>query len=268
MDTSSSSSECSPSSSSGYSSLSSTMSFKSIVSGSDMQVSDEKASNGKSIIAENMEIYLKQICVEKGKGAAYDALIIFLQVMEKHEIMIYEIDGQEVTQEEYAWKILNELMKPEVEAELENGDKDEDAMEDENAVVWDELILQLTWTKEEEISQFELLIKKNYQDYKSLLEAEAKNLQDRHTLSYQLANNITSWAHLKVIQPDPLDQQSVNRYISEKQLQLKQIIPEITTHRSLTQKIKFIDNWGKYNITIGTDQNAGWGSVAQQLQNF
>ncbi|CAO3673602.1 unnamed protein product [Rhizopus stolonifer] len=238
------------------------------------------------VLADTMEDYVRIINEDKGPEAAIEAIYTFLGAMERKEIMIYCIEEIPVDRMTYARYPYNDILITDAQKDLINPldmieeqemadipgssteqdvtDTKESLDEGMDEQTWEELIAQLSWTKEEEIAQYELLLAQNYQQYKELLEINAKNLLDRNTLSYQLAQNVTAWAHLKFNRPVPTDQRSDNQYLSEKHRSLKQIMPDVTGHRTLTQKMKFVDHWGKFNYTIGIDPSATWGSVAPQ----
>ncbi|KAG1440498.1 hypothetical protein G6F56_011899 [Rhizopus delemar] len=221
-------------------------------------------SNGGVVLAENMEEYIKSTYQEKGHEGAYDVLFTFLGAMEKREVIEYKIEGVEVDKSEYTRHLLNETLgiSGEVTEEIQKPYENENQFEMDEKT-WNELLSQLTWTTEEEIDQYEVLLKQNYQRYKELVEEEARIQLERNTLSYQFAQNVTAWAHLRIVKPITSDRRSISQYVTEKHRLLRMMLPDLSLHRMLTLKLKFVDDWGKFSYPIETDLSAVWGSVAQ-----
>ncbi|KAG1438461.1 hypothetical protein G6F56_012632 [Rhizopus delemar] len=212
------------------------------------------------VLADTMEDYVRAINEERGREAAYEALYTFFGVMERKEIMDYKIEGIVVDRATYTSYVLNEVLVANDEIQTETIVPNEEMDE----VTWNELISQITWTTEEEIAQYELLLTQNFQHYKELVEADHQNNLNRRRLSYQLAQNVTAWAHLRFNQPNNSDRRSINTYLADKNRALKFLIPEYSNFRTLTHKLRLADNWGQMDYQIGTDLSAVWGSVAQQ----
>ncbi|RCH79047.1 hypothetical protein CU098_006312 [Rhizopus stolonifer] len=213
-----------------------------------------------------MEDCVRAINEERGREAAYEALYAFFGVMERKKIMDYKIEGIVFDFATYTRNVLNEVLVANDEIQTETIVPNEEIVPFEkiHEVIWNELVLQITWTTEEEIAQYKLLLTQNFQLYKKLVEAGHQNNLNRRTLSYHLAQNVTAWAHLRFNQTKNSDRHSINTYFTDKNRASKSLIPEYSNFRTLTHKVKLADNWGQMDYQIGTDPSAVWGSVAQQ----
>ncbi|CAO3694940.1 unnamed protein product [Rhizopus stolonifer] len=246
----------------------STMSYKSDIkshsSDGPSRLQKSVVNYGGVVLAETMEEYVKTIYQEKGFDSAYDVFFTFLGAMEKREVIGYKINDVEVDKEEYTRHLLNETLciTKEVTEEVHLPNENENQFEMDEKT-WNDLLSQLTWKIGEEIDQYEVLLKQNYQRYKELVDEEARIQMERSALSYQFAQNVTAWAHLRIAKPITSDRRSISQYVTEKHRLLRMLLPDLSLHRMLTLKLKFVDDWGKFSFPIETDPSAVWGSVAQ-----
>ncbi|KAG1439745.1 hypothetical protein G6F56_012189 [Rhizopus delemar] len=168
---------------------------------------EDKKEEDNVVLADTMEEYVKIVYEDKGQEAAYEAIYNFLKAMERKEEMNYCVNNMSVDRATYARHLMIEVLGDNVNEDFPVQEEDTNMLETFNLTnekepmgelegfneeSWNKLIAQLNWTKEEEITQFEMLLVQNYQQYKSLLEANAQNLLDRNNISYQLAQNVAS----------------------------------------------------------------------------
>ncbi|KAG1442372.1 hypothetical protein G6F56_011088 [Rhizopus delemar] len=245
-------------------------------------------------ISENMEEYITHLYVSMGSKTAYDALITFLGALESKDGVktgyVYFMNNGVVTKQEYAEYLLgcieDDLKKPksstksDLSMENDNIEPSKVLVDYENIAAWNKLnteakednlleeflnpVLQVEDQTKKIYSEENVL--SSFQSYKDNMKEERNLLKIRSKIIIQFAKNAVDWAHTHFPVPNLYNQQSIDAYIEERDLELKALMPEVSNYRLLTKKMKQYDSWEQLLSVIEVDHLAVGGSVTHEEQ--
>ena len=195
----------------------------------------------------NIDAYLVELYQQQGYEVAFAAALDFIKITEADHIHpindAYDAGGIPITRTQFATLMLEGL----------NIFPTEPCIDQEEAIYGPNDDWQVEDDKEF-LKAIEGLIRQQYNEYKAAKGELARLEQLRESISDVLARNISYWAHFRLRKPAK-NHQDVSLYLTAKQVLLRSVIPGYGAFRSLSNKIKYADTWGR----IGVDSTGAAG---------